>query len=137
MTRTSEERRSDCPIHAALEVVGDRWSLLIVRDLIFGGARTYKDFLGSQERIATNILANRLSRLQELGILTSARDPEDGRSQIYRLTGKGLDLVPVLMELSRWGARHEGGIAPEGVLEAWQSDRDGFLRLVRSQQERT
>ncbi|MFN3402293.1 winged helix-turn-helix transcriptional regulator [Tabrizicola thermarum] len=129
-----DQRRSTCPISAALEVVGDRWTLLIVRDMIFGGARTYRDLLAAPEGIATNILANRLARMQALGILTSLPDPQDGRRMIYRLTPKGLDLLPVLMGLSTWGARYEGGIAPEGVLEAWMEDPKAFVTRVQAAQ---
>ena len=132
MADTSRARRSTCPISAALEVLGDRWSLLIVRDIMFAGARTYRDFLASDEGIATNILASRLSRLQASGILASERDPRDGRSLIYRLTPKGIDLVPVLMELSTWGTRHEEGHPPGGILDAWNADRQAFLDRVRS-----
>jgi DNA-binding HxlR family transcriptional regulator len=132
MNDTSRARRSNCPISSALEVVGDSWSLLIVRDMLFGRAQTYKDFVASNEGIATNILANRLSKLQESGIVTSERNPQDGRSHIYRLTAKGFDLVPVLMELSTWGACHEEGQPPNGILDAWKADRQGFLDRVRS-----
>src|SRR5688572_5778966 len=99
MTEKSRSRRSTCPINASLEVLGDSWSLLIVRDLMFAGARTYRDFLRSDEKIATNILANRLAKLQAAGIITSRPDPEDGRRVLYRLTAKGVELAPVLMEL--------------------------------------
>ena len=126
MPAIDHNRRSTCPINAALEVLGDRWSLLIVRDMLFGGARTYRDFLRSDEKIATNILANRLGRLQVAGIITSEPHPDDGRSSIYRLTSKGADLVPVLMELSAWGTRYEGGQPPQGVLDAWRKDPDGL-----------
>jgi|SRR5215217_836265 len=119
-------RRSTCPINASLEVLGDRWSLLIVRDMLFAGARTYKDFLRSEEKIATNILASRLTSLQASGIIISERNPDDGRSLVYHLTGKGLDLVPVIMELSNWGTRHEEGQPPSGVLEAWRADPKAF-----------
>jgi DNA-binding HxlR family transcriptional regulator len=127
MTDIFRSHRSTCPISAALEVLGDRWSLLIVRDMMFGGARTYTDFLASDEGIATNILANRLSKLQASGIITGARDPRDGRSLVYRLTAKGIDLAPVLMELSAWGTRHEEGQPPSGILDAWKADRQRFL----------
>jgi DNA-binding HxlR family transcriptional regulator len=136
MIDTSDPRRSTCPINAALEVFGDRWSLLIVRDMLFAGARTYKDFLASDEGIATNVLASRLSRLQASGIITSERDPQDGRSLIYRLAAKGIDLVPVLMELSAWGTRYEEGQPPDGILDAWKADRQGFLDGIRSSMAR-
>jgi DNA-binding HxlR family transcriptional regulator len=132
MTDKSSPRRSTCPISAALEVLGDRWTLLIVRDMVFGKARTYKDFLASHEGIATNILANRLSRLQASGIVTARRDPQDGRSLIYQLTVKGIDLVPLLMELSIWGTRHEQGQPPSGILDAWMADRQNFMDGVRN-----
>lgn len=131
MTTAPNRRRSTCPINASLEVLGDRWSLLIVRDMLFGGARTYRDFLASDEKIATNILANRLARLQQCGIISSQPNPEDGRSLVYRLTPKGLDLVPVLMELSRWGTRHEAGEPPPGILDAWLADPQAFIAGIR------
>ena len=131
MPEKRQKRRSTCPINASLEVVGDRWSLLIVRDLMFGGAGTYKDFRCSDEAIATNVLASRLAKLQDFGIITSHRDPQDGRSLIYRLTAKGVELAPVLMELSRWGARFEGGEPPHGILQAWVANPQAFLAGIR------
>src|SRR5882762_5053577 len=91
--------RSGCPLNASVEVLGDRWSLLIIRDMMLRGFRTYKQFLGSYERIATNILADRLRKLEDHGIIASERDPSDGRKLIYSLTPKGLDLAPVLTEI--------------------------------------
>ena len=131
MSSERRNRRSTCPISASLEVLGDRWSLLIVRDMMFGGARTYKDFLTSEEGIATNVLANRLTRLQDSGIIASDRDPKDRRSFIYRLTAKGAELAPVLMELSRWGTRFEESEPPHGILQAWEADPQTFLRKIR------
>jgi len=131
--RKRRKRRSTCPINASLEVLGDRWSLLIVRDLMFGGARTYKDFRSSDEGIATNVLASRLVKLQDSGIVTSDRDPQDGRSVIYRLTAKGVELAPVLLELSRWGTRFEGGKPPRGILQAWETNPHAFLAEIRDE----
>ena len=105
--------------------------MLIVRDMAFAGARTFGDFQASGERIATNILASRLEKLTEAGVLAAERDPQDARSTLYRLTEKGLDLLPIVMELSRWGARHERGEAPEGVLEAFAADPSRFLQGLR------
>lgn len=124
-------RRSSCPINASLELLGDRWSLLIVRDLMFAGLRSYKEFLSSAEGIATNILADRLTHLERSGIVTSQRDPQDGRRQVYRLTAKGLDLAPVLLELSRWAVTHEPGVEPPEVFWSWKADRAGFLAGLR------
>jgi DNA-binding HxlR family transcriptional regulator len=131
MTEPPRQRRSTCSINASLEVLGDRWSLLIVRDLMFGGGRTFKALRSSDEGIATNILANRLAKLQDAGIVTGESDPRDGRSVIYRLTAKGVELAPVLMELSRWGSRFEAGKPPPGILEAWEADPHAFLAELR------
>src|SRR5690349_11077859 len=97
--RLIPERRSDCPLNAALEVLGDRWSLLIVRDLMFKGRTTYKDFLAGGEGVATNILADRLRRLEVEGVIEKGRDPVDARRMVYRLTTKGLALGPLLVEM--------------------------------------
>jgi DNA-binding HxlR family transcriptional regulator len=131
MTPKRQGRRSTCPINASLEILGDRWSLLIVRDMMFAGARTYSEFLASEEKIATNVLASRLAWLQDKGIVASARNPTDGRSLVYALTSKGVELAPILMELSRWGARFEEGEPPQGILQAWEADREVFLSELR------
>lgn len=108
MKRLSKsERRSDCPLSIALEIFGDRWTLLILRDLMFKGLKTFKEFLGSGEQIASNILTDRLQRLQEQGIVSGTRSPADARVVTYRPTEKGLDLLPVLIEIVLWSARHE------------------------------
>src|SRR5687767_15966738 len=99
--------RSGCPISIALEIFGDAWSLLIVRDLMFKGLRTFSEFASSDERIATNILADRLARLESAGIVTKAADPADARRLHYRLTDKGLDLAPAL-EIGRASCRERG-----------------------------
>ena len=82
------KRRSGCPLNASVEMLGDRWSLLIVRDMMLAGARTYKQFLEGFEGIATNILADRLRKLVAYGIITTEKDPSDGRKLIYLLTPK-------------------------------------------------
>jgi DNA-binding HxlR family transcriptional regulator len=129
--RERAQRRSGCPLNAALEMIGDRWSLLIVRDLLLQGRRTYKEFLAGGECIATNILAHRLLRLEELGILARARDPADGRRTLYKLTAKGLDLAPSLIELVLWATRHERTAAPKKLLHAMKHDRRRFLARLR------
>jgi len=101
------KRRSGCPLNASVETLGDRWSLLIIRDMMLRGSRTYKEFLESYEGIATNILADRLRKLEAHGIITTERDPSDGRRLFYLLTAKGIDLAPVLTEMVLWAARHE------------------------------
>ena len=94
--------RSDCPISFALDMFGDKWSLLIVRDLVRAKTMTFKDFLGSGEGIATNILSDRLQRLEALGIISKEISKADKRSAQYELTQKGLSLKPVLRSLARW-----------------------------------
>ena len=113
-------------------MLGDRWSLLIIRDLMFRGFRTYKEFLESDEGIATNILADRLQRLEHCGIISTEQDPTDRRKLIYRLTAKGIDLAPVLVELILWGARHEDTAAPRAVIRKMERNREEFLAELRT-----
>src|ERR1700679_2571579 len=96
--KAGPKRRSGCPLNASVEMLGDRWSLLIIRDMMLRGSRSYKEFLDSYEGIATNILADRLQKLVAYEIITTESDPSDGRKQIYLLTEKGIDLAPVLTE---------------------------------------
>jgi DNA-binding HxlR family transcriptional regulator len=128
--KTGPKRRSGCPLNASVEILGDRWSLLIIRDMMLRNFRTYKEFLESHERIATNILADRLRRLEAHGIITSERDPSDGRRLIYRLTAKGIDLAPVLTEMVLWAAGHEDTGNPALVRQI-QKDKEQFLAGVR------
>jgi DNA-binding HxlR family transcriptional regulator len=125
-------RRSACPLNASVEILGDRWSILILRDLMVGGARTYNDLLRMPEHIATNVLAQRLRRLVSDGVIVPRPDAADGRSQIYQLTRKGIDLAPVLTELVLWAGRHE----PVGnwpLIRAMRTDKEGFIAQVRRQ----
>ncbi len=125
------KHRSGCPVSVSLEIFGDRWSLLIVRDLMVRGFRTFKEFLRSGEGIATNVLADRLRKLQEAGIVTVEAGAGDGRSVSYRLTEKGIDLAPVLLELLIWGARHEQTAAPCALIEVMAANRQRILAEVR------
>jgi len=118
-------------VSISLEEFGDRWSLLIVRDLMVRGLRTFKEFQQSGEGIATNILANRLKTLLTSGIVVAEREKTDGRRVNYRLTEKGIDLAPVLLELLLWGARHEVTGAPCGVIVAMAKNRRQVLAEVR------
>jgi DNA-binding HxlR family transcriptional regulator len=118
-------------MNVALEQIGDSWSLLIVRDLMFKGFTRYADFLGAEEGIATNILADRLSKLEAGGIIAKLSDPEDGRRYVYSLTEKGIDLAPVLAELIVWASTHERTDALPATLKMLRTDRDAFLQGVR------
>lgn len=100
-------RRSDCPVNFAVETLGDKWSLVILRDMIFWGKKTYGEFLKSDEKIATNILAGRLDYLEKEGLITKTPDPKDKRKDIYSVTEKGIDLVPMFIEMIAWSAGNE------------------------------
>jgi DNA-binding HxlR family transcriptional regulator len=104
---TKIDVRSHCPVNFGVEVFGDKWSLLIVRDIVFFGKNTYGDFLKSEEGIATNILASRLVFLEEQGILRKSPHSADKRKDFYALTEKGLDLIPILLDIVLWSARHD------------------------------
>jgi DNA-binding HxlR family transcriptional regulator len=120
-------RRSDCPISTALEIFGDRWSLLVVRDLMFSGLASFKEFEAAGEGIATNVLAERLERLEAAGIVTRRADPADGRKIRYRLTRKGMELAPMLVEMIVWTARHETTGAPAPLLRQMRENRERFI----------
>jgi DNA-binding HxlR family transcriptional regulator len=122
--------RSGCPLNASVEILGDRWSLLIIRDMMLRGFRTYKEFLESYEGIATNILAVRLQRLIAHGIITTEPDPSDGRKLIYSLTAKGIDLAPVLTEMVLWAAAHED-TDNRPLVQLMQKDKEQFLAAIR------
>jgi DNA-binding HxlR family transcriptional regulator len=128
--RASPKRRSGCPLNASVETLGDRWSLLIIRDMMLRGFRTYKEFLESFEGIATNILADRLRKLQAYGIITTERDPSDGRRLFYLLTAKGIDLAPVLTEMVLWAARHEE-TENQALVRQMKKDKEQLLAAVR------
>lgn len=110
---------------------GDRWSLLIIRDLMVRGFRTFKEFEASEEGIATNILADRLQKLEASGIISAEAEETDGRKVNYRLTEKGIDLAPVLLELLIWGARHEETGAPCALILKMGKNREQVLAEVR------
>jgi len=115
----------------SLDVFGDRWSLLIIRDLMVRGFHTFKEFQESGEGIATNILTDRLQNLHAAGIITAERDETDARKVNYRLTEKGIDLAPVLLELLIWGARHQESGASCSVIAKMAKNREYVLAEVR------
>jgi DNA-binding HxlR family transcriptional regulator len=126
------DRKSHCAVNSALEVVGDPWSLLVVRDIVFYGKHTFGEFLAAEERITTSVLADRLAKLVSGGILSKERNPADRRREFYALTDKGLALIPVLVELANWGV----GYDPEVVVNPlWvskvETDREGLYELIR------
>ena len=111
---------------------GDTWSLLIIRDIVYFGKKTYGEFLDSDEGISTNILANRLARLEEKGILIKSPHAQDKRKDDYSLTERGLDLIPILMEMGAWGAKHDPQTgAPLAWIDYVHAHRDEVMRLTR------
>ena len=100
-------RRSDCPVNFAVETLGDKWSLVILRDIIFWGKHTYGEFLKSDEHIATNILANRLEYLEREGLIEKSPHPNDKRKDYYTVTQAGIELVPMFIEMIAWSAKNE------------------------------
>ena len=124
-TTSTEDFRSHCAVNYGVEIFGDRWSLLIVRDIVFAGKKTYGQFLKSEERIATNVLASRLAFLEEQGVLSRAPSPDDGRKDFYTLTEKGLDLIPIVLGIVLWSAKHD---AKSYVLH----NKEFLARLSRS-----
>jgi len=129
--KRAPKRRSHCPVNVSLEIFGDRWSLLIVRDMMVRGLRTFGEFRDSGEGIATNVLANRLRRLETAGIVTAEAEETDGRRVNYRLTQKGIDLAPVLLELFVWAARHENTGAPCAFTNHMEKNREAVLAEAR------
>ncbi|WP_067812410.1 winged helix-turn-helix transcriptional regulator [Actinomadura kijaniata] len=128
--------RSGCPINLSLEIFGDRWTLLVLRDVIFSGARHFRELLAGPERISSNILADRLALLVEHGLLTKAADPTHRQKVIYSLTEQAIQLVPVFVQLGAWGTRHlavteeyaaRGEVLAAGGPPAW----DAFMDELR------
>jgi DNA-binding HxlR family transcriptional regulator len=133
--KQTQARRSACPIAYALDFVGDRWTLIVLRDLIMVRKRHFQEFLASDEKIASNILASRLKLLERAGLATREPDPAHGRRVIYAPTGKALDLLPVMVELMRWTARHDGAAQPQGLRRMMRriaEDRDAFIAEIRA-----
>lgn len=130
--KRNRQRRSNCPINFALETFGDRWSLLIIRDIVFFGKKTYGEFLTSAEGMATNILAARLAHLEQQGILAKQPYDLDKRKEVYSLTAKGLDLIPVLLEMGLWSSQHDADTsAPPAWIARVKADKERVTRLVR------
>ncbi|NOT99368.1 MAG: helix-turn-helix transcriptional regulator [Sideroxydans sp.] len=126
--------RSVCPINLMLESLGDAWSLLIVRDMMFFGATRFNELRGAREKIASNILTDRLQKLEAAAIISKRNDPTDARKFIYELTEKGWDLAPILAEIVLWSHHYEDSDIPLEVVQSIQTDRAAFLAKIKSQQ---
>lgn len=125
-------RRSSCPLNIALEMIGDRWSLLILRDLMICHARTFKDLMSCPERIASNILSDRLKKLIAHQLVVAKPDPADARKFTYGLTEKGADLAAPIAELVLWASRHEK-TGNQPLVDALRKDKDRMIEQVKAQ----
>lgn len=123
------KKRSDCPVSCSLDIWGDKWSLLIVRDLMFAKQCTYGDFLKSDEKIATNILASRLQTLEENKIITKSDHPESKAKVLYKLTQKGIDLLPLMIEINLWAEKYYDLPAErKAMLKEVKKDKEKFIK---------
>ena len=131
------KKRSDCPVSCSLDIWGDKWSLLIVRDLMFAKQCTYGDFLKSAEGIATNILASRLQSLEENKIIEKLDHPDSKAKVLYRLTRKGIDLLPIMIEINLWAEKYF--TIPDdrkAMLKEVKKDKAGFVKAMTKELER-
>lgn len=131
MAGKKANRRSDCPLSIGLELFGDKWTLLILRDLMIKGMKTFKEFQHSGEGIASNILSDRLKRLIDLKIITNEQSESDARALTYQPTEKGLDLLPILVEIILWTAKYEKTAAPAKMIEKMTCRKDEFVNSIR------
>ena len=133
--KLSRKRRSECPLNASVEMIGDRWSLLIVRDLMLTDTHTFAGLQKSHEGIATNILADRLRKLTAEDIISLAPDPSDRRKRIYQLTAKGIALAPALTELVLWAAAHEE-TGRQALIREMRGNKREFLGRITQRWEK-
>lgn len=123
--------RSDCPISCTLDVLGDKWSLLIMRDLLFFGTNSFGEFLLSDEKIAKNILADRLEYLLEEGFIVKEVSPTNKSKFLYYPTDKGVDLVPLLLQLAAWSEKHHPSCQPKTEVGAFKNSRGKAMRNLK------
>ena len=130
------ELKSHCPINFAQETFGDRWSLLIIRDLMFKGKQYYGEFLTSNEKISTNILAARLEKLEAVGLITKSIDEDNHSKKVYGLTQKGIDLMPMLLEMIAWSAKYDAKTeAPAEFIASFEADRAALIEQLKDNLE--
>ena len=131
------KKRSDCPLSFSLDIFGDKWSLLIIRDIIMMGKFSFIDFSRSAEKIATNILTSRLELLENEGIICKQVSPKNKSKYIYSLTKKGIDLQPVLIEMMKWGTKYnpETPKPPKDIIKQFEADNKSLLKKYRDNQK--
>lgn len=131
----NQKFRCDCPFTSAIDILGDKWMLVIVKQMLIEGKETFKDFTESKESIATNILSVKLKLLEELEIITKSKKPNNKKTNLYRLTQKGLALTPILVELANWSDNHLRDLHPtieEGVgIELLRKDKTAFTQFLQ------
>lgn len=132
MSKKDKMRNTGCPVAYALDIFGDRWSLVIIRDILIKGYTTYSQLLNSDEKIATNILATRLKELTGSGIISKKRDPDNGRYVIYKMTSMGADLAPIILEMMRWSGKYDINTkVSQQALNRLENDRQGFVDEIK------
>lgn len=137
MPGSGQPTRSSCPLNFALEIFGDRWTLIVLRDLLLKSRRRYGELLACEEGIATNVLADRLKRLELRGLVRKERDEDDQRQYIYRPTPQAIALVPMLVEMTVWGARNSGTSSVDrDFLERFETDRAQLIADIEEQVRR-
>lgn len=128
------KKRSECPISGSLDIWGDKWSLLIIRDLMFKKECTYGDLLKSDEKIATNILAARLQNLEQSGLIQKLAHPTSKAKVLYKLTEKGIDLLPILLEIHLWADKYFNLPAQfRAIINAAKEDREKFIEVYKAE----
>lgn len=129
--------RSNCPVSFSLDILGDRWTLLVIRDMVFDRKRHFREFLASEEGIAANILTSRLRMLEDADIICRRADQDNSRQIIYTLTDKGLELIPVLVDLSVWGSKYGAAETTHEFVQRAFSERDRLIAEVRARTDTT
>ena len=134
---TNEPRRSGCPISFALEIFGDRWTLIVLRDLLLRSRTRYRELLACEEGIATNVLADRLKRLERRGLIRKERDSEDARQFVYKPTQLAVNLVPMLLEMAAWGIKNNAHarVKPD-LIRRFETDRDKVIAEIQARVRR-
>lgn len=126
-------KRSDCPVSYAMDLFGDKWSLLIIRDLMFYDKQFFKEFRQSKEKIATNILSDRLKKLELFGLISSHVYEKHRSQKVYSLTTKGKELIPVLIEIMMWSSKYDDELAVTAeFLQAARTDREGLIERIKA-----
>jgi len=135
MKKESTNWRSNCPINFALETLGDKWTLLIIRDLMFKGKTSFGEFLQSQEKISTNILSARLAKLEEHGLIGKSVAIDKRSKVFYSLTSKGKDLLPIMLEITAWSAKHDSATnTPKSFLKQFAASKKDMIAMMSNEQ---